>query len=48
MITGELVFAGFFCFAMVFALLAALYACVRLSALAIRYIETKMKSEKKV
>ena len=43
MITGELVLKGFFCFAMVFGLLGVLYGCVRLSAYAIKYIETKIK-----
>ena len=43
MITGELVFAGVFCFAMVFALLAVLFGCVRLYTIAIRFIESKIK-----
>ena len=45
MITGELVFAAIFCFATVFALLAVLFGCVKLSAFAIRYIESKMKKQ---
>ena len=46
MITGDLVFAAIFCFAMVFSLLGVLYACVRLSAFAIKNIEAKVKKNK--
>ena len=45
MITGEIVFAAFFCFAMVFVLLGLLYALVKLSTSAIKYIEAKMKNK---
>ena len=45
MITGEIVFAAVFCFAMVFFLLAVLLGCVKLSAYAIKYIEAKMKKQ---
>ena len=45
MITGELVFAAIFCFAMVFFLLAVLLGCVKLSAYAIKSIEAKMKKQ---
>ena len=43
MMTGELVFAAVFCFAMVFALLAVLYGLVMLTSRAIKYVETKVK-----
>lgn len=41
--TGEIVFAAIFCFAMVFILLGVLYGLVKLSTNAIKYIEAKIK-----
>lgn len=40
---AEIIFAALFCFSMVFALLGALYALIKLSTGAIKYIEEKMK-----
>ena len=40
----EIVYAAFFCFAMVFALLGSLYVLVKLSTGVIRFFENKVKN----
>jgi len=48
MSTTEIVFAGLFCFLMVFALLGSIYVLVKLSTSAIRIVEEKTKKEQEV
>ena len=44
MATSEMIYAAFFCFAMVFALLGSLYILVKLSTGVIRFFENKVKN----
>lgn len=44
---AELVFAAFFCFAMVFALLAGLYVLLKVFTVIIGRVEKKLEKEKK-